>query len=73
MVFSMLFLMLVLGELVCSEANATSGGDKRQEHKWKKLLDGVLELWADETTIAEGFAVAERDFLGALGAEDRER
>jgi hypothetical protein len=73
MVFSMLFLMVVLGELGCPEANATSGGDKRQEHKRMKLLNGGLELWADEATITGGFAVAERDFSGALGAEGRER
>ncbi|KAL3491874.1 hypothetical protein BJX62DRAFT_115301 [Aspergillus germanicus] len=73
MVFSMLFLMVVLGELGCPEANATSGGDKRQEHKRMKLLNGGLELWADEIRITGGFAEAERDFLGALGAEDRER
>jgi hypothetical protein len=72
MVFSMLFLMVVLGELGCPEANRTSGGDKRQGQKRMKLSNGVLGLWVDETTVTVGFAVAERDFFGALGAEDRE-
>ncbi|KAL2797814.1 hypothetical protein BJX66DRAFT_334813 [Aspergillus keveii] len=72
MVFSMLFLMVVFEELVCPEANTTSGGDKRQEHNRKKLLK---VFWSCEQTRLRslGFAVAEREFLGALRAEDRER